>query len=257
MMTKRLFYDIETSPNIGLFWQPGYKVRITHDNIIQERAIICICWKWEGQKTVHYSKWDKGDDKDCLEKFMKVALNADELIGHNGDNFDEKWIRTRCLKHGIECPPKFGSLDTLKKARQHFRFNSNRLDYIGKFLGLGGKIETTYGLWKDILLNNCSKAMNDMVKYCKKDVVLLEQVYHKLQPYINDNTHVGEAMGMGRYSCPSCGCDKPHYNRMLITKAGMRRHTLRCGDCKKYYTVSNAVWMQKLEADHLEKMAQV
>ena len=50
---KRLFYDIETSPNIGFFWGAGYKVNISHDNIIKERAIICICYKWEGQDTVH------------------------------------------------------------------------------------------------------------------------------------------------------------------------------------------------------------
>jgi hypothetical protein len=41
---KRLFYDIETSPNIGFFWSSSYKANIPHDNIIKERAVICICW---------------------------------------------------------------------------------------------------------------------------------------------------------------------------------------------------------------------
>jgi len=251
---KRLFYDIETSPNIGLFWQPGYKLSISHDNIIQERAIICICWKWEGQKTVHSVTWDKGCDKAALSEFMEVAITASELIGHNGDNFDEKWIRTRCLKHGIECPPKLNSLDTLKKARQHFRFNSNRLDYIGKFLGLGGKIETTYGLWKDILLKNCKTAMADMVKYCKKDVVLLEDVFHRLQPYITHNHHAGETGGFGRYSCPKCGNDQPYHNKLRYTKAGTIRHDLKCPKGCGYYVVTNAVWMQKVKADIEEKV---
>ncbi len=254
---KRLFYDIETSPNIGLFWQSGWKLTIGHDNIIQERAIICICWKWEGQKTVHSVSWDEGDDKECLKTFMEVALKADEMIGHNGDNFDEKWVRTRCLFHEIPCPPKLNSLDTLKKARTHFKFNSNRLDYIAKFLGLGGKIETHYGLWKDILLKQCPKAMAEMVKYCKKDVALLEEVFHKLQPYINPNAHVGEHAGFGRYSCPKCGNDKPAYQKARTTKAGMKRHDLRCTECKSYFTVSNAVWMKKLEVDHLENMAKL
>jgi len=125
---KRLFYDIETSPNIGFFWQAGYKLNIPPENIIKERAIICICWKWEGQKVVHSVEWQEGCDIAALSAFMAVALEADEIVGHNGDNFDEKWIRTRCLIHGIICPPKFTSLDTLKKARTQFRFNSNKLD---------------------------------------------------------------------------------------------------------------------------------
>ena len=37
---KRLFVDIETSPNIGLFWRAGYKQTITPDSIIEERKVI-------------------------------------------------------------------------------------------------------------------------------------------------------------------------------------------------------------------------
>jgi len=93
---KRLFFDIEVSPNIGLFWQSGYKLNIGHDSIIKERAIICICYKWENQKTVHSLKWDeKQNDKQILKQFIKIIDSADEVVGHNGDNFDIKWIRTR------------------------------------------------------------------------------------------------------------------------------------------------------------------
>jgi hypothetical protein len=140
---KRLFYDIETSPNIGLFWQSGYKLNIDHSNIIQERAIICICWKWEGQKEVH----------------------------------------------------------------------------------------------------------------CKKDVDLLEQVFHRLQPFITHNHHAGEKGGFGRYSCPKCGHDNPTYQKMRVTKAGTKRHQLSCKSGCGYFTVSNAVWMQKLKAEIEEKIA--
>ena len=250
---KRLFYDIETSPNIGLFWKSGYKLTIDPSNIIQERAIICICWKWEGQKEVHSVSWDKGCDKAALSLFMEEALKADECVGHNGDNFDEKWIRTRCLLHSIPCPAKLDSLDTLKKARTHFNFNSNKLDYIAKYLGLEGKIETSYGLWKDILLKNCDEAMDKMVTYCKQDVEVLEQVFHRLQPFINHNHHAGEHDGFGRYSCPKCGNDKPQYQKMRITKAGVRRHQLLCLKGCGYFTTSNAVWMKKIEADMIEK----
>ena len=78
---KRLFFDIETSPNIGLFWEAGYKKNIDYSNIIKERAIICICYKWEDEKEVFALQWDsKQCDKKMLEKFIEVANSATELV---------------------------------------------------------------------------------------------------------------------------------------------------------------------------------
>ena len=72
-MIKRLFFDIETSPNIGLFWEAGYKKNIDYSNIIKERAIICICYKWQGEKITHGLHWDsKQDDKKMLIDFIKI-----------------------------------------------------------------------------------------------------------------------------------------------------------------------------------------
>ena len=180
---KRIFFDIEVSPNILFSWRIGGDVVLTHDTIIQERAIMCICWKWEGEDKVSSLEWNKGDDKQLLEKFAKVIDSADEVIGQNSDSFDIKWLRTRCIYHDIPVSPKFNSLDTLKMAKAGFRFNCNKLDYMGQFLGFGGKIKTDYDLWKDIVLKNDKEAMSKMVKYCKQDVILLEKVYEKLQKY--------------------------------------------------------------------------
>lgn len=180
---RKLFFDIETSPNIALSWRIGRDVSLSHDDILQERAIICICYKWDGEKEVHSLQWNKGNDKEVMKKFSKIIDSADEVVTQNGDAFDIKWIRTRAIYHNIPLSPKFNSIDTLKMARAGFKFNSNKLDYMGKFLGVGGKIETTYDLWKDILLKNCPKAMKKMVDYCKIDVVRLEEVYNRLQPY--------------------------------------------------------------------------
>lgn len=180
---KRLFFDIEVSPNIVLSWRLGNEISLPHDSIIQERAIICICWKWQGEDKVHSVQWDKGDDKQLLIKFAKIMDSADEVIGQNSDRFDIKWVRTRCLYHGIPLSAKFNSLDTLKMAKAGFNFNSNKLDYMSKFMGFPGKIKTDFDLWKDILLDNSTEALKKMVTYCKGDVLELEKVYNKLQDY--------------------------------------------------------------------------
>ena len=234
---KRLFFDIETAPNIGLFWEAGYKKNIDSSNIIKERAIICICYKWEDEKEVHEVHWDsKQNDKALLTKFIKVANEADEMVGHNGDRFDLAWIRTRCLFHGIEMFPKYTTIDTLKIARSTFRFNSNKLNYIADFLGLGQKIKTEFGLWKAIVLNKDAKAMAEMIKYCKKDVILLENVFKALNNHIQPKTHYGVIFNSDRGSCPECGSDEIVIANKRTMASGTKKIQYQCRTCNKYHS---------------------
>jgi len=180
---KRLFFDIETSPNIVYSWRVGRKITIDHENIIKERAIICIGYKWEGEKNAHVISWGNQNDYALLSRFTDIINSADEIVTHNGDNFDIKHLRARCIFHGIPLNPKFNSIDTLKLSRVGFNFNSNKLAYIAKFLGLGEKLDTGgFSLWKDVL-NGDSKALNKMIEYCRHDVELLEEVYNKLKEF--------------------------------------------------------------------------
>ncbi len=176
-----LYLDIEVSPNLVFTWGIGNKISINHDSIVHERAVICICYKWSDSNEVGSFKWDNGCDKQLLKQFAKVINSADIICGHNIKNFDLKWVVTRCLLHNIELNKKFNVVDTLTMARSNFRFNSNRLDYISKFLGETGKTDTSYKLWKDIVLKNDKKAMDTMVNYCKNDVMILEKVHKQIQ----------------------------------------------------------------------------
>jgi uncharacterized protein YprB with RNaseH-like and TPR domain/predicted RNA-binding Zn-ribbon protein involved in translation (DUF1610 family) len=240
---KRLFFDIETSPNIGLFWTAGYKQNISHDNIIKERAIICICYKWADDEKIYSLTWDANqDDKKMLEQFVQIANEADELVGHNGDKYDLAWVKTRCLYHGIPMFPNYVTIDTLKQARSKFKFNSNKLDYIGKFLGLGEKIHTSFNLWKDIVLNKDKQALEDMVTYCKGDVELLEKIYNKMSSYFPHKTHFGVLNGEEKYSCPECGSDDMAFSKRRLTALGNHRVQLQCKSCGKYHTISERVY---------------
>jgi hypothetical protein len=242
---RRLFFDIETSPNIVFSWSVGYKLRIDYANIIKERAIICICWKWEGDKKVSSLTWNEGDDKEMLTSFAKVIDSADEVIGHNSDNFDLKWLRTRFVLHGIPASPNIRGVDTLKLARRGFRFNSNRLDYIGEFLGFGGKIKTEYNLWKSIVLDNDVKSLEKMVRYCKRDVQLLEQVYQKIESYHPHRTHAGVIAGGMKSDCPKCASKNTQRKGFLVTAGGIKKQRVFCQDCGRNFTISNAEALRK------------
>lgn len=247
---KRLYFDIETSPNIVFSWNIGYKLNLMHDSIIKERRIICICYKWEHENKVHSLTWNKGDDKEMLIKFVAVMNIADECIGHNSDQYDLKWVRTRAMFHDISVFPDYTTVDTLKLSRRGFRFNSNKLDYIGQFLGLGKKKDTGgFGLWKDIVLNNSRESLKKMVDYCIGDVLLLEKIFNRLNPYVKHKTHVGVLEGGDKCNCPNCGSDRLQKRGISVSAVGYKKQRLQCQICGKYFSLS----FKSLEKDVLNK----
>lgn len=242
---KRLFFDIETSPNIVYSWRIGYNLTITPDNIIDERRIICIAWKWEGEDDTYALHWDEfQNDKQMLVQFINVMNKADEVVGHNSDRFDIKWVRTRCYFHEIPVFPNYRSFDTLKKARSNFNFNSNKLDYIAKFSGLEGKMITNYKLWVDVM-DGCEDSLKYMVDYCKKDVIELEKVFNKMNNYVTNNTNHAVLKGEDKHCCPECG-GEGSFEKIISTPMGTKQVLMKC-DCGKYYKISFKSYMNKYE----------
>jgi len=172
---------------------------------------------------------------------------ANEIIAHNGDRFDEKWIRTRCLYHRIKCAPKYQSLDTLKAVRSHFNFNSNRLDYICRFLGLDAKLDTGgFDLWKKVTLDNDRRALSKMVDYCKNDVVILQRVYDEIFTYIKHKTHHGVLTGQGeKWDCPNCGSQRVGLNKTNVTASGTLKRIMKCHECETYFSISDSSYKKQ------------
>lgn len=245
---RRLFFDIETSYMQGWFWRPSYKTQITYEQVLKDSAIICICYKWQGSDKIHYLQWDKGNDKEMMDKFFKVIEQADEVVAHNGDYFDIKWIRTRFLIHGYSSMPHIKSIDTLQIARTKFNFQSNRLDAISKQIGIGGKLETGgIQLWHDIIQRNSTKAMKLMIDYCKKDVELLEKVYLKLEGFAKPKTHIGiNSGGSDKCDCPYCGEHKTHMIKREVSASGEVKPQMRCTQCNKYFYTTLKAYTERL-----------
>ena len=245
---KRLFFDIETSPNVVYSWRIGYNLTLTPDNIIDERKIICISYKWEDSDKIYSLKWDKNQcDKQMLIDFIEQANQADELIAHNGDKFDIKWIRTRCIFHRIPMFPQYKTLDTLKKAKNGFNFNSNKLDYIAQFLGVGAKVKHSgFDMWKKVMKND-PEAMDEMVNYCEGDIIVLEDVYFTMQNYIKTNTHNGVINNNLKYSCPNCGSEHSELLKNNVTAMGTIKRLMECNDCDYNFEISNSSYILKLK----------
>jgi hypothetical protein len=201
---RTLFWDIETSLQPVTVFQLAKNDWIDPSAILEERYIICASWMWEGDSTVHavsvlddperYAK-NPHDDRHVVEVLHNLLTQADVLVHHNGDKFDRRYVETRNLAHGLPPLPAVPTIDTYKLAKRHFLFNSNKLNYIGQFLGVGKKLATTPHLWMDVYRGK-SDAITAMVRYNKQDVRLLHRVYHKLKAYGQLPSQAG---------CPRCG----------------------------------------------------
>jgi uncharacterized protein YprB with RNaseH-like and TPR domain len=209
-----LYWDIETSLELVSVFDLKYNDFIDPSNIYQERHLISAAWQWEGEEKVHsvslldfpsMFKKDPHNDKGVCEKLHEVLSSADCLVAHNGDSFDTKYVETRMLFHGLSPLPVIPSIDTYKIAKNRFKFNSNKLDYLGHYLGLGRKIQTTKGLWLGALKGD-PKAIKEMVTYNKQDVVLLKKVFQKLQPFCQN--HINRQLFGQTEGCPRCGSKK-------------------------------------------------
>lgn len=234
-------FDIETSYLVVPVWRTG-KQYVSPEHIFRESKIICIAWKLSSQKKIHHLTWDENqDDRDMVAEFVDImdgfAARGVPLAAHNGDSFDLKTIRTRCLKHRLPMFPKYASIDTLKACRGLFRMHSNKLAQVAKFLGLKPKIATGgMGLWIDVIERRCAKALRKMVIYCKHDTELVEEVLEILDPYMP----VQHPQGPSLRHCASCGGTKVYIRQRRWTAAGYERLTMRCQDCNKARTVAGS-----------------
>lgn len=235
---RRLFLDLEVSPNLVLSWKTGYKIDLSPDSIVKERQIICAAWRWEGESKTYSATWDKDqDDRLLVLKLVSVLSEADEVVGHNLAAFDLPWIKARALYHGIVTSGEYKVVDTCLLARRHFYLNSNKLDYIARFLGLGGKLKTGFDLWKEIVLERSAKALSKMVSYCCVDTELLEQVYLRIAKSVPQVSHLGVMRGGEKWSCPRTGSTEVILSKTRVSARGSITYQMKSVRDGSYFTI--------------------
>lgn len=234
---KILYFDIETAPSLGWVWAK-YETNVI--DFHTHWYVLSFSYKWQGQRTpttlalsdFARFKYDREDDKALCKELWKVLDAADIVIAHNGDRFDIRKANARFLVHGLKPPAPYKSIDTLKIARRHFQFDSNKLGDLGKYLGVGHKVVTTgANLWFKCMSGD-AKSWHLMKKYNARDVSLLEQVYLKLRPWYTN--HPDLDMWTRKGNCPTCESSNVTGQGYKLTKTGKRRQ-FKCLDCGAWH----------------------
>jgi hypothetical protein len=226
-----LLLDLETYPNLAYVWGKY------DQNVIrfkQETCLATYAAKWLDEPQVlakalpdfkGYKPGSYNDEK--LVKDLWLLVNeADIIVAHNGDQFDIKVFQARFIFHGLKPPKPFKTVDTKKATKKVARFNSNKLDDLSSLLENEKKIKTDFDLWQGCI-DGDPASWKLMVKYNKKDILLLEKLYLRLRPWINNHPNFTV---VNRALCPKCNSKNIQYRGFTITQS-RRYRRFQCLDC--------------------------
>lgn len=230
---KILLIDIETAPLVVYSWGVN-KQFIGVDDIIEDWSILSYSAKWVGKKKVYYKdtrdKKNVRDDREICEELKILLDEADIIISQNGIRFDVPRIFSKLLEHKLGKPTSFRHIDTCQISQRNFGHTSNKLAYLTAKFTQHEKLKHSLfpgkSLWHECLKGN-KKAFNEMKRYNKMDVIVLEELYEVLIPWDNalnftiygdhercscGNTefkksgfHYTNASVFQKYQCTKCG----------------------------------------------------
>ena len=233
---KILIFDIETSPLKSYVWGM-WKQNLHLDHILSEWFMICWSAKWLYSDEVLGDVMTpeeilKEDDKRVVTSLWNLMEEADIVVAHNGNKFDIPRMNARFIINELPPNKPFVSIDTCAIARKQFGFTSNKLDALATYFGYEHKLDTDFSLWKRCMEGD-QEALSYMLKYNKKDVTLLEEIYIRIRPFIKNHPNCSNfSLEQNKNVCCNCGSDNYEEieNKYYFTQVGKYK-IYRCKDC--------------------------
>lgn len=242
-----LLLDIETAPNLAYVWGL-FNQNIGINQIANSGYVLCWSAKWLGQDKIHFSSVKKHSTESMLDRIHRMMDVADSIITYNGKKFDIPTLYKEFIIHGMTPPAPSKQIDLYQNCKKTFRFPSNKLDYIAQTLGLGEKVRHEgHELWVKCMAGE-SAAWKRMEEYNKQDVVLLEKLYQKMLPWIDNHPNRGAFEDIA--CCPNCGGEQFQQRGHAVT-ASYKYPRYQCQDCGKWFRGNKTVSVRG------EKMASI
>lgn len=223
-----LAVDVETRPNLAYVWDL-WNQNINLDALQETTEIICWAAKWIGEEGVEFRSNFHDGHKKMVKRAWKLLDEADAVLHYNGAKFDIPHFNREFVLLDMSPPSPYKQIDLLRTARKQFNFPSNKLAHVSEALGLAGKIKHEgYRLWFKCMAGD-PDAWARMREYNERDVVLLEDLYDRLRPWIAGHPSMGAMTGED--SCPTCGGDNLEKRGTVFLKTA-RYQRFRCRKCK-------------------------
>lgn len=230
------FYDIESAPNLCYTWGLHNQF-IAPIRVKDSQRMMSWALKYSDSDKVHYADERKGH-REMIEALYGMLGKADAVCHYNGVSFDNKMLNAALVQYGLHPLPPAKQIDLLKVVKKHFRFPSNKLEYVAPALGCGSKVKHAgFDLWLRCMAGE-NKAFKELKEYNTQDVLLLEQLYGRLLPWIN--SHPNKSLEAGMPCCTNCGSHNLQRRGYHVTKTA-RYARLACQDC--------GTWMRQRAAE--------
>jgi DNA polymerase elongation subunit (family B) len=225
-----LALDIETRPNLAYVWGL-WDQTVNLDALVEHQQTICWVAKWIGKRGTEFRSIHHDGQKQMIGRAWEVLNEADVVVHYNGRRFDIPHLNREFLRLELTPPSPYKQIDLLQTAKREFKFASNKLAYVSKQLGLEGKVQHEgYGLWLKCMAGD-EAAWKTMKKYNVRDVILLEELYLRLRPWVR--SHPSVAAHAGRDVCPACGSEHLQSRGYAFTQVS-KYQRLQCVDCGKW-----------------------
>ena len=228
---KLVVIDIETVPSLAYTFGLYVSNQRINPQMLKEHGRM-IMWKAQviGSDKIYGTDEVESTYKAMVKSLWELLDGCDTIIGYNVAGFDKKIINQAFLEEGLNAPSPYTTIDLLKVVRKHFRFDSNKLDFVCEKLGLGGKLEHPgWKLWEGWLKGE-KKSINLMRKYCVQDVRITTALYNKVLPWIDSHTGVIFYDDNTPPTCTNCGSTNLVNNGYRSNLAGVYTR-YKCNDC--------------------------
>lgn len=226
-----LLLDIETAPNIAYVWGL-WQQNVSIDQIANSGYVLCWSAKWYDEKGITFSSLYKTPPRKMLRTIHALLNEADAVVHYNGAKFDIPTLNKEFITYGIRPPAPYRQVDLYRVVRDTFRFPSNKLDYVSRALGLAKKIRHKgFELWVQCMAKEAG-AWREMEKYNRQDVVVLEELYDRLKPWIT--SHPNHGTYADGEVCPQCGSER-HQRRGEQVTTTLRYARYQCIDCGAWF----------------------
>lgn len=232
-----LLLDIETAPNLAYVWGL-FKQNIAINQIANSSYILCWSAKWYGKPKIFFDSIHQSEHSSMLQRIHTMMSRADAIVHYNGTKFDVPTLNKEFIKYEFKPPAPSHQVDLLHVVKKMCRFDSNKLDYVSKYLGIGEKVRHEgHELWVKCMEKD-PKAWKRMKEYNLHDVVLLEKLYKKLIPWID--THPSHAAFEDHPCCPNCGGERYTQQGWRVTRT-MKYPRFQCQDCGFWFRNNKSV----------------
>lgn len=225
---KILILDIETAPTSAYVWGV-WDQNINPGNIIKPGYILSFAAKWLGENKIGCMSLHTNGKEEMLQDVHNLLSEADVVVHYNGKKFDIPTLNREFILMGMRPPANYKQVDLLPIVRQQFKFPHNKLDYVAKALGCGGKLKHAgFDLWLGCMAND-PDSWEQMMEYNVEDVAITERLYYKILPWIPNHPNVGLFNGVLDV-CPNCGGNHLEKRGFSFTAAG-KYQRYQCKDC--------------------------